>query len=72
VDNDSDPDGAADLVFPITLLDKPGKANVSVSTDGQHIHYVPNNQKAGTYTFTYQLCDVAGACDTATVTVSLT
>jgi hypothetical protein len=72
VGNDSDPDGSGDLAFPIVLLDSPGKANVSVNNGGQSVHYVPNNQGPGTYAFHYELCDAAGACATATVTVTLT
>ncbi|MCU1451195.1 MAG: hypothetical protein JWP02_3365 [Acidimicrobiales bacterium] len=67
-DYDPDPDG---LAFPITVLTQPGKANANLNADGHTIHYVPNNQKAGTYTFDYQVCDTRGGCDTATVTVTL-
>jgi hypothetical protein len=66
--NDSDNDGDG-LVFPVTFLDQPGDANISLKPDGHTVHYVPNNQAQGGYVFHYQVCDARGACSTAVVSV---
>ena len=68
--NDSGGGGGA-LVFPITILDGPPVANVSLKPDGHTVHYVPNNQKNGEYVFHYQVCNVAGGCTTGAVTVKV-
>jgi hypothetical protein len=57
------------FVYPITILDTPGSANVSVQADGHTVHYVPNNQAKGEYEFHYQVCNTTGGCATGTVTV---
>jgi|GEM_PF-5039375 len=48
-------------------------ANGTVTLDGatKQLVYTPNPGFAGTDTFTYQICDAASACDTATVTVTV-
>ena len=64
VANDVDPDGDP---LTVRVVDEPtlGRAN---ATEGS-VNYVPDNEAVGPDTFTYEACDPAGACDTATVTV---
>jgi hypothetical protein len=69
--NDSGGSGGA-LVLPVTILDSPAPANISVNPDGHVVHYVPNNQKPGQYVFHYQVCNTAGGCAIGTVTVKIT
>ncbi|HEY7591098.1 MAG TPA: Ig-like domain-containing protein [Candidatus Limnocylindrales bacterium] len=70
VANDTDTEGGLD---PTTVSVTAGPANGSVSVDPVtgEITYTPDPDFAGTDTFTYQVCDVDGACDTATVTVDV-
>jgi putative nucleotidyltransferase with HDIG domain len=68
--NDNGGSGGA-LVFPITVLDGPPVANITLKTDGHTVHYVPNNQKNGQYVFHYQVCNAAGGCATGEVTVKV-
>lgn len=64
--NDSDVDGD-DLAVAST-----GSAgNGSLTTDGQTIRYRPASGFFGRDTFTYRACDPAGACGSATVTVTV-
>lgn len=68
--NDS-PNGGS-FTFPITIVDSPPGANISLKPDGHTVHYVPNTQKPGTYVFHYQVCDAGGGCTTAAVSVKVT
>ena len=64
--------GGGTLVFPITILDTPSVANITLKPDGHTVHYVPNNQKNGQYVFHYQVCNTGGGCATGAVTVTIT
>jgi hypothetical protein len=48
-------------------------AHGTVALDSQcHYTYVPDSNFNGTDTFSYQLCDVDGDCDTALVVITVT
>lgn len=64
--NDYDPDGDA---FSITNNTPP--ANGTVTLVGNQFVYTPNPGFGGTDVFTYQICDIYGACDVATVTITV-
>ncbi|PSJ72675.1 hypothetical protein C7N43_33020 [Sphingobacteriales bacterium UPWRP_1] len=65
--NDSD---ANDPLGNLTITTLPdGPQNGTATINGPQIIYVPNPGFAGTDQFTYLLCDPAGDCDEATVTV---
>lgn len=66
--NDSDPDGAADLAAAVGIVPPAG---VTMSVTGGTVNFLA--AAAGTYSFTYQAQDVAGAlsANAATVTVQV-
>lgn len=68
--NDSDPDGAADLVAAVNVT-QPIPAGASVSVVGGLASFTAT--QGGSYTFTYQASDSAGvsSANTATVTVQV-
>lgn len=67
--NDTDPDGAADIVA-VANLTQPTPAGASVALNGTTVNFTAN--AAGTYTFTYQAQDAALALsNVATVTVTV-
>jgi hypothetical protein len=65
--NDSDPESD-----PLTVdsVVQPANGTVVINADGT-VTYTPDGGFAGTDTFTYTVCDPADACDTATVTVTV-
>jgi len=66
--NDSDPE-LDDLTVTPTLVVSPTKGSAVVNADGT-ITYTPT-ATSGSDTFTYQVCDTGGLCDTATVSVTI-
>ncbi|MDH3262019.1 MAG: Ig-like domain-containing protein, partial [Acidimicrobiia bacterium] len=66
--NDTDPDGDPLAVNSYT---QPGNGTVVVNPDGSFT-YTPNPNFTGPDSFTYQACDPNPACDTATVTITVT
>lgn len=66
LDNDRDVDGDA---LEVGSVGSAGGGRVS--TDGTRVTYSPDSGFDGTDTFTYRACDPAGACDSATVTVTV-
>ncbi len=68
--NDSDPDGDLDRTS-VQVLTQPVHGDVTVDPGTGEITYEPDEDFTGTDTFTYEICDVAGACDAATVTVDV-
>ena len=64
--NDEDIDGDT-----LTVASVKTPSNGTVSTNGTTVRYVPADGFAGGDSFTYQACDPSGACDTATVTVTV-
>ena len=54
----------------VAVTTPPTGGTTTVNTDGS-ITYTPNPGFSGTDTFTYKVCDLAGQCTTATVTVTV-
>ena len=69
--NDSDPDGNLNL-GSVSIVDPPDHGTVSVNPVTGQVTYEPGPNFNGTDTFTYEICDSSGLCDTASVTVSVT
>ena len=67
--NDSDPDHtAAQLTY--TKLDNPTHGTVVLNANGTYT-YTPTAGYAGNDNFTYKVCDPAGKCDSASVTITI-
>ncbi|WP_143751811.1 Ig-like domain-containing protein, partial [Maribacter sp. 4U21] len=67
--NDTDVDGTIDP-SSLSIVGAPSNGTVTINPDGT-LNYVPNPNFNGTDTFTYEVCDDAGDCQTATVTVTV-
>ncbi len=69
--NDTDSDG---LLVPstVSLVSGPTNGSVSINSSNGQITYTPNPDFNGSDSFSYQVCDNDGACDTATVTITVT
>ena len=67
--NDSDPDDGLDP-SSVTVTSGPSNGSTSVNLDGS-IDYTPDPDFSGTDGFTYEVCDFAGDCDTATVDITV-
>ena len=65
--NDTDPDGD---VLGISNLGEPNNGTIEVNGNG-NVTYTPNAGFEGEDSFTYEVCDAAGACDLVTVTVQV-
>ncbi|MBM4859834.1 tandem-95 repeat protein [Vibrio parahaemolyticus] len=70
LDNDSDVDNNLDS-SSVSITSGPSLGVVEVLNDGS-IQYTPNPNANGSDTFTYQVCDTDGVCDTAIVSVLVT
>ncbi|HUT87673.1 MAG TPA: Ig-like domain-containing protein, partial [Candidatus Heimdallarchaeota archaeon] len=70
VSNDTDPDGNLDPTT-VAITSPPSNGSVSVDPVTGEVTYTPDPNFSGTDTFTYQICDTTGLCDTATVTMSV-
>ncbi len=70
VSNDTDPDG--DLVVSSVAVTVPPTSGSAVSNGDGTVTYTPNSGFHGADTFTYQICDSGGLCDTAVVTIDVT
>jgi len=68
--NDTDPDGNLDP-STVTVVDEPANGDTEVDGNTGQISYTPAGNFTGIDSFTYQICDTEGACDTATVTVTV-
>ncbi|MBI1277849.1 MAG: tandem-95 repeat protein [Anaerolineaceae bacterium] len=66
--NDTDPDGNLDLKS-ITILTNP--THGTASRLDTFVHYIPDNTYVGSDSFSYQICDTEGLCDSAKVTVAI-
>jgi gliding motility-associated-like protein len=69
INNDIDPDGDG-LVVTTTPIDSTDNGSVVIAPDGTFT-YTPDSGFVGTDEFTYQVCDTLGACDTATVFITV-
>ena len=67
--NDFDPDGDP-LTDPV-IVDGPTDGTVTVDPVTGVVTYAPDSAFAGQDDFTYVVCDTAGLCDTATVTIDV-
>ena len=67
LDNDSDPDGDPLAVDQVT---QPANGTAVVNADNT-VTYTPAPDFVGTDSFTYAACDPSDACDSATVTVTV-
>ncbi|WP_346320070.1 Ig-like domain-containing protein, partial [Chitinophaga sp. YIM B06452] len=65
-DTDIDNDG-----LNASLVTGPLNGTLQLNADGSFV-YTPNHDYNGTDTYTYRVCDISGACDTATVTLTIT
>jgi uncharacterized repeat protein (TIGR01451 family) len=69
--NDRSPDGTPLNPGSLRIVSNPTNGTVQVNPDGT-ITYTPNpGFTSGTDTFVYEICDIRGVCDTATITVSV-
>ncbi len=70
--NDSDVDNtAAQLTY--TRVSNGVHGNAQLNADGTYTYtYTPSTNYVGGDSFTYKVCDPSGACDTATVVISIT
>ena len=66
--NDEDVEGLVSST--VTVTSAPSNGDATVEPDGT-ITYEPDDDFNGTDSFTYQVCDTDGACDTAVVTVTI-
>ncbi len=67
--NDSDPNGDPLTINP-TPLTPPVNGTVMINPDGSYT-YTPNDDFVGTDSFVYEVCDDQGACDQATVVITV-
>ncbi|MEM7345010.1 MAG: Ig-like domain-containing protein [Chloroflexota bacterium] len=66
--NDTDADGNID---PNSVIVIGAPANGTTSVSAGQVTYTPNPAFTGNDTFTYQICDIEGACATATVAITV-
>ncbi len=69
LDNDSDVDGTL-VISSLSVISGPSHGTVLVNADGT-ITYTPGLNYFGSDSFVYQICDDDGACDQATVSISV-
>ncbi|PIE47930.1 MAG: hypothetical protein CSA40_01990, partial [Flavobacteriales bacterium] len=69
--NDTDVDGTLDPAT-VTEVTPPANGTISIDPTTGEITYTPDPDFNGTDTFVYEVCDDDGACDQATVTVTIT
>jgi Cys-rich repeat protein len=67
LENDTDPNGD-DLA--VSAVQQPAHGTVTISADGT-LEYTPDDGYEGEDTFTYDVCDDRGLCDTASVTLNV-
>jgi gliding motility-associated-like protein len=65
--NDTDADGTI-VPTSVTIIEEPENGTVVINSDGS-VTYTPDLDFIGDDTFTYQVCDNDGLCDTATVSI---
>ena len=67
--NDTDPNGGTLTVRP-TPIQPPANGTVVINPDGTYT-YTPDPDFVGNDSFVYEVCDAAGACDQATVYLTI-
>jgi VCBS repeat-containing protein len=67
LDNDTDPESGALAVNGVST----DAENGTVTFTADSVTYTPDPDWNGTDSFTYEVCDPAGSCDTATVTITV-
>lgn len=65
--NDSDPEGQ---VLAYSVIAQPQHGNITMNVNGSYV-YTPVASFAGTDVITYQACDTFGACDQASLTITV-
>ena len=70
LNNDFDIDGDSIIINTIPVTD-PTNGDVTIDPDGT-VTYTPDSAFTGIDEFTYAICDTAGLCDTALVTIYVT
>lgn len=68
--NDRDPNQNDSISVNTTPVVGPSNGTLSLAADGSYT-YTPNSGFTGTDTFTYEVCDEAGNCDTGQVTIEV-
>lgn len=68
--NDTDPDDDIDPAT-VSITEEPAHGAVAVDPQSGLVTYTPVGDYSGADSFTYEVCDGAGNCDTATVTLSV-
>jgi hypothetical protein len=69
--NDTDADGNLDPTS-VSIVSPPAQGSVSVDPLTGVVSYTPDPEFNGTDSFTYEVCDSDGICDTATVSLTVT
>ncbi|MBT8240332.1 MAG: cadherin-like domain-containing protein, partial [Acidimicrobiia bacterium] len=69
--NDTDVDGTIDPTS-VTEVTAPSNGTISIDLGTGEITYTPDLTFNGIDTYEYSVCDDDGACDTATVTITVT
>lgn len=68
--NDLDVDAGDTLRVNTVPVSAPANGSLALNSDGS-FHYTPRNAFTGVDLFTYEVCDDAGLCDTATVELAI-
>lgn len=68
--NDSDPNNNIDP-SSVSVISGPTNGSTSVNTTTGVVTYTPANNFNGADAFTYEVCDLLGECDTASVSVTV-
>ena len=69
--NDSDIEDGTLLPANVSLFSAPAQGSALVNTTTGQITYTPNADYYGADRYVYQVCDLAGACDTAQVLLTV-
>ncbi|MFQ5572085.1 MAG: CHRD domain-containing protein, partial [Rhodothermales bacterium] len=67
LDNDDDPDGDSLLIVSLPMVPRNGTAIITNTNEGQRVRYDPREDFFGSDSLSYEIADLGGATDTATV-----
>jgi hypothetical protein len=70
--NDTDPNNHISATSVTIIVNPTWGVITNISPTSGSVTYQPNNGFVGSDTFTYQVCNIEGQCDTAIVTISVT